>query len=432
MRMQMAKWATAVLAASTFGVVGCESSKDDETSGTTAADATDATTATDSADSTDSADAADATEAGDGTESADSTDTTDVADSTDGTDGTDATDSVGTDAPDGVDSPDGDDGCVDATDCTDGTDGVEADDGEPVDECNPGSKINEGQCCTCSGANCEKGIDNSLAGIAGLANSPLQESIDKGSVNLIAEFNGDLAGEFTLNMYTADLPAETECDVATASCDWVLSLSSFTADTCKPLISFNDAKIHADNTFTAGGPDGLFLLSLPIQGFVLELKVIGARIAGNVTKEGDKITGFSGILAGAVPKAALEEAVDKLPEEGLPIPKAQIKSILGSVVKSDIDGLDATGEVGQDGVKESASVSIKFEAIPGNITAVEAYTEPKEGEAPKCATPPLLETFSDTTFRLSSLSLGDSGKEGEALDVDGVCVEPNATPAEPE
>ena len=397
------KWTTAFVASFGFAAVGCESDSGDETGTTDTTDSTDGADATDAADGDD---ATDGTEAGDG---ADATDTVDATDATDGTDGIDATDAV-----DATDAEDG-------SDVADATDGSDATDGDPA-TCPQGSKCNGAECCTCSGSECELGIDNSLSGIASLANSALQETIDAGDVNIVAEFVGDTTKTFTLNMYTADLdPTDAACDIAVGPCKWQLGLEAFNAD-CGSLISFNNAAIDADGKLTAGGPDGLFVLSLPIQGFVLELKVVGARIVGEVTMDGENITGLTGILAGAVPKAALAEAVDNLPDEGLPLPKPAIKNLLENVIKADIDAFDAAGTAGTDGVKESASVSIVFEGVPGTIASL----EPADGQdpAPACAAPPAIETFSQVAFRMSGLSLGDSGKAGQGLDVDGVCAPP--------
>ncbi len=401
MRTRFFKFSSAALAALALGTIGCESSEED-TGGTTDADAADGSDSTDGTDGTDSTDAADGTEAGGG-------DTTDGTDATDGTDGTDG--EVSTDS-----TVDGEDGII-----------------EEPPPCEVGSKITavdgKDQCCTCSGDSCENGLDNSLAGIASLANSALQGTIEDGDVNIVAELVGDTASTFTINMYTADLdPANAECDINNGPCNWQLGLEAFGPE-CTSLISFNNATIDAEGNLNAGGKEGLFVLSLPIQGFVLELKVIGATIVGTVERD-DKgaITKMAGILGGAVPKAALEEAVDKLPEDGLPLPKPAIKNLLATVIKADIDGLDAAGATGTDGVKESASVAIVFEGIPGAITALESA----EGQdpAPVCTEAPALETYSDVVFRMNALQLGSSGKAGQALDVDGVCVEPNQTPAE--
>ena len=364
----------------------------------------------------------------------------------------------GDDDSSGSTDPTTDTGTGDTTDTGDDTtdtgtdDTTDTGDPEPEASCRKGAGCFEGNCCTCTPVGCQEGIDNSLSGLAGLANSSFQSSIDDGSVNLIAEFAGDIADgkEFPLNMYNAqpDFDEDT-CDITQDACDWQIQLAAF-ADDCSPLIAFGNAMIVGD-TLTAGGKDGVFKLSIPIQGLVLELTVTLARIEGSVTRDGEgNIIGISGILAGAIPKASLEEAVDNLPEDGLPISKDAIKNILANVVKSDIDGLDANGDPGSDGEKESASVSIIFEGLPGNITSVEQPSDDTtdtgddttdtggdtgggdtgDGDGMDdnhegCQEPPAADTFSNVSFRLVSLKLGDSGKAGQGLDVDGICEEPD-------
>ena len=348
--------------------------------------------------------------------------------------------------------------------------------------CDKGKACYGGQCCTCSpGKQCDAGIDNTLSGLSGLANGPLQKAVDEGSVNLVAEFVGNTGDgkEFTMNMYNAEVDPATECaaDGDAKDCDykagnlkWLLSESAFDA-TCAPLIAFKNAKITGTK-LTAGGPDGVFKLTIPIAGIDLVLTVTHATIEGEVTMTGSNITKIAGLLAGAVPKAALEAAVDNIPPDKLPISKDAIKGILNNVVKEDIDALDASGNPGTDGVLESSSIAIKFVGVPGTITGVlikepavpappppdaDAGGAPAEdisedvaansdliepppddnGMAPppedtgtippppdKCMAYPT--TFSAVAFRIATLGLGEDAKPGNGLDVDHICVEPTA------
>ena len=255
----------------------------------------------------------------------------------------------------------------------------------PTSKCEEGSTEYNDQCCTCSPPkDCEAGIDNMLSGIASLANSSLQGSIDDGSVNVIAEMSSDwsTADTFALRMYTGDLaPTNEDCNVSTDSCEWHLSLSSLTKD-CAPLIAFNNAKI-ADGKLTAGGPDGVFQLTLPIAGFDLVLMVARARIEADVTIEDGNVTSINGILGGAIPKASLVEAVNALDPESLPISKDVILNILSNVIQEDMDVLDADGNPGSDGEMDASSVALIFEAIPGTIGGFEA---PETTEPPSLCT----------------------------------------------
>ncbi|MBT9556433.1 MAG: hypothetical protein IV100_10410 [Myxococcales bacterium] len=388
----------------------------------------------DSADAIDSADGTiDATDgASDGTDISDGADVSDATDAMDGTDGMDAVD--GSDATDGTDDSDG----TDATDAADGTDAVDATDGSDgtdgiPGECPLGTSCTPlGLCCTCSGTGCELGIDNAMSGIASLANTALQDAVTAGELNLLVELGGvpsipmgaegdpstPVTTTFTLNVYPA-MP-DVECDLAAGPCPWTLENAGFDAE-CNPRISFDNAMITGD-TLTAGGIDGTFLFTLPIQGFVLELKVAFVRIEGTVVRDGDVITGINGIIAGAIAKSDIAGAVDALPDEGLPLPKSAIKNLLENVIKADIDALDSSGLPGQDGAPESASIALLFEGVPAMIAGVEPATS--EPPVDQCAVPPSAESFTAPVFRLSLLQIGESGGTGQGLDVDGICVEP--------
>ena len=224
--------------------------------------------------------------------------------------------------------------------------------------------------------------------------------------------------EFSLNMFIAELAeANADCDIANATCDWELDIAAFDAN-CEPLIAFNNAVING-TSMTAGGPEGVFVLSLPLAGFNLEIAVTSARIEAEVTKDGEgAITEINGILAGAVPKQGLLDAVGGLGDD-LPISPQAIENILNNVLSVDIDGLDAEGNPGTDGEKESYSVGIPFRGIPANIVGVQAVAD---GDTPDCAEPPT--EFSSVGFRMVELRLGTGGTAGEAIDVDGICTEP--------
>ena len=278
----------------------------------------------------------------------------------------------------------------------------------------------QGTCCTCfPPKTCEAGRDNSLSGLAQLANGPMETAVEDGDINIVSEFDGDTTGTFTMRMFTAKLAQESvdaKCDIQEDLCKWEVERANFDPD-CKPLIVFDNATIVGDKLM-AGGPDGIFKLSVPISTFSLALTISRATIEGTVIRgDGGAIIGFSGILAGAIPKVVLTTALENI--DNLPFPKETIATLLDTVVKSDVDVLDANGDPGTDGVKESVSVGLVFEAIPADVIGIKAGT-PDAGE---CQEPPT--TFSPTSFRLTVLKLGTDGMEGQALDVDGLCGTPD-------
>jgi hypothetical protein len=171
-----------------------------------------------------------------------------------------------------------------------------------------------------------------------------------------------------------------------------------------------------DGKLTAGGADGIFQLSIPVTADIeLALIITRAQIEAEVTVDGDgNITSIKGILGGAVPKKALEQAIDNLDDDALPIPKDAIKNILDTAVQTDIDGLDADGNPGTDGIKESASVAIKFEGIPAIIAGVvDVGGETTEGETTEGETTEGETTEGETT---EGETTDEGTTEGETTD----------------
>ena len=274
----------------------------------------------------------------------------------------------------------------------------------------PGS-CPEGESLTCTPIGCEDGIDNAMAGMAGLANSSLQGALDDGSLNYLMEFKGfPTDGAFTIALHRAQLDSESEsgeCDVSAATCGWEVEDSSFQPD-CSANGTLSGVTLAGDSLNSTPAIDTTFKFELPTAGLPLAMPIGALRMEATVsTDAGGNITLITGILAGGIVKADLIAAVDDLPDEGLPISKDAIKNILSNVVKADLD------LVGDDGVKESASIGVLFEAVPGTIGDTIATG------AAVCAEIPA--TDGTPTFRLTKLKLGESGKSGQGLDVDGFC-----------
>ena len=70
----------------------------------------------------------------------------------------------------------------------------------------------------------------------------------------------------------------------------------------------------------------------------------------------------SGVFGGAVPKSALEAAVNSVPDEDLPLPKAAILGFM-NLLENDID---STG----DGTKDALSLGLKVSGIDAIISGV--------------------------------------------------------------
>jgi hypothetical protein len=223
----------------------------------------------------------------------------------------------------------------------------------------------DGDPATCSPAgSCEAGIDNTLSAVASFANNPLADAVAKGSVTLLLEHDG-LSTDgtaYTLNFYTGKL-AQDGCDSLSQSCAYTVSAGAFDEE-CNALIGFDGAKI-AGSVLTAGGPSTSFPFSLPISGLDLTITINKAKLKADVTVNEGLVTSMKGVIAGAVSKAELKAAISALPPEQFPagFSKETILGFVDVLVQNDID-------VDGDGTKESASIGIPFEAIPGTITGV--------------------------------------------------------------
>ena len=227
--------------------------------------------------------------------------------------------------------------------------------------------------------NCENGIDNALGGILGQVEQyfNVAEELDKimveGDLVLLTEMVdfADDGTEFLMNMYIGDITGDqAACDYQTVKCDYVVDPTSFTVDTCEPVIFFDNAAVNGD-AFTAGGPDAVFSVSIPVEGIPLTITAVMARIEGTITvTEGVPVAINDAVIGGAVPKALIMEALDNLPQEvidELPVGIETIKGILDMFITPDIDAGDEFGMGEPDGEFESASIGIQFDAIEGAV-----------------------------------------------------------------
>ncbi len=273
--------------------------------------------------------------------------------------------------------------------------------GGGCDSCPDGTACVDGAgCCTCAPAECSDGIDNAMAGMAGLVNSSFQSAVDQGDLNFIINLS---ATQKLLTAFTA-VPIDPEC-LAEIDCGWALIDDGFNAD-CDPRVVFDEVTIEGD-TITAVGAD-LIPLPLPAaDGLTLELAIFEPRFMGTITQGG-----LSGVLAGAISKATLADAIDALPEDALPIPKDALKDLLETLVQVDMDVLGENGKPGKDGVLESVSVGLVIEALPGLI---QGYAT---GDDALCLEPKLPD---GKAYRVHSFKIGGSGQPGQGLDVDQIC-----------
>ncbi|MBT9558558.1 MAG: hypothetical protein IV100_21155 [Myxococcales bacterium] len=213
--------------------------------------------------------------------------------------------------------------------------------------------------CSPSGS-CSGGVHNSFSVLAGLANSALADAVAGGSIILLVNLPADTTGAFDLTLYQGDA-SDPGCDVSAAVCDYVVQSASFDS-TCHARFSLPATLSGAE--LKAGSNASQIPFSIPIQGVTLDVVVYAARLDATVTSGPNGVTGFTGVLGGAITKEALFVAIDNLPPDGLPVPKELIKTILESTLEYDID-------TSGDGVGDAASIALQITGIDANLVGVD-------------------------------------------------------------
>lgn len=235
----------------------------------------------------------------------------------------------------------------------------------------------DGSALTCAPAdNCADGVDNQLGTLGAIVNGSLVDSLDSGVIMLALEFAGFATGgfgePFTLKMYTVRIdPSDEDCDWQKDECLYDVRADSFDEE-CHPLMMFDNAVISKDGSFTAGGPDAQFILSVPLFGLTVQVPVYKARIEASVVTEAGLVHSVEGLIGGAVPKVKLMDAIDVIPDEEFEATgynKDFIKNTLGSIVEDDID-------TDGDGMGDAASIGIRFKAIQGKLVGLEIPASP--------------------------------------------------------
>jgi len=225
----------------------------------------------------------------------------------------------------------------------------------------PGEGLNIDGKSTCAPkANCSKGIDNALGSLAGIANSQLKSAIEKGSVMLAVEFGSYKQGPIELAVHQVELhKSNPKCAHQKAVCKYSASMSMIEPKSCKSKVKL--AGTLTGSKFKAGGKGVIFPFTLPVQpGVNLDINIYDVQLQGTVTVKNGVATAMNGILAGAIPKKSLQDAIKALPDDGLPLPKATILTIIDSTVEQDQD-------VDGDGTKDASSIALKIKGIGATL-----------------------------------------------------------------
>lgn len=233
----------------------------------------------------------------------------------------------------------------------------------------PGSGLDvDGDPGTCAPANdCGGGVDNALSILASLVNPGITDSIEDGVVKWVIDLRHATTdgAVFPLSIYDSGLAFDESCDFQAAVCDYDVAALSFDA-ACDPYFLFDNARI-TNGRLTAGGNDQLISMVLPlVGGSLLAVTIASARTEATLTTDASgRITAINGIIAGAIPKAQLIEAVRELDPANFSLPgftPEGAADLLDTLVIADID-LDG------DGLAEAASVSMRISTIPARLIA---------------------------------------------------------------
>ena len=225
----------------------------------------------------------------------------------------------------------------------------------------PGDGLNlDADLETCApDGDCSDGVDNSLAILAGLANDSIAEAVSSGDLNFLIELRETSPGVHLLSAFTADLaPNNPDCELATATCDWWVDKSFLDDETCMPIAAL-DATLDG-SSITGGGVGSVLPFALPLGDSSLTVTLLNLQFQGDLVYTDGQISSFSGVFGGAVPKSALEAAINAVPDEDLPLPKAAILGFMG-LLENDIDS-------DGDGAKDALSLGLKVSGIDAVLT----------------------------------------------------------------
>ena len=149
-----------------------------------------------------------------------------------------------------------------------------------------------------------------------------------------------------------DVSKDAGCSVAADKKSWVVPGTK--GQQCEARWSTN-ALVKA-NALSAGGPNTTLPIRLPMLGLALELELSGVEIFGTTADKSSWKSTTKGRICGAVTPAALQNAIDLLPNKDVAavgLHKATLKSLLTAALAPDIDR-------DKDGKKDATSVALRF------------------------------------------------------------------------
>jgi hypothetical protein len=227
---------------------------------------------------------------------------------------------------------------------------------------------------------CESGLNNALIALQDLASgfgvdlrTQILESTNSGSINATVELIDLGEGAWTLNFYQSEVAVDnvydedagtwSVCnisDAASSPCDFDIDIVSFD-ETCSPLVSM-EATLD-DNKLTAGGPDEVFSLALPLEDVgTINLAISSVNVTADVSMAEMQVSGVTnGLLTGVLPKEGILALVNNLLPPDIGVPPELVISLLEGIFDIDTDG---------DGLNDALSVGLMFEGTPISIVGL--------------------------------------------------------------
>lgn len=212
--------------------------------------------------------------------------------------------------------------------------------------------------------NCADGVDNAFANLQLLIKRQfgpqLLAAVEGGALALMFEHEvpGPGAGPYELNVLFGQRTVPLTCDPTKAGCNYKVFADTLVG-TCAPRFTFPNATL-VGNKLTAGGKAHEAIVFLVIGTTRVPLTLKWARMEATVTVSGGRITGGTGVLAGAFEKRELLNALDTVPaSEFTPYTRDNVRTNINLFLNPDMD-------VKGTGTKDYASIGMPFTIVTGH------------------------------------------------------------------
>lgn len=212
--------------------------------------------------------------------------------------------------------------------------------------------------------NCGDGVDNAFANLSLLIKTQfgpqLLTAVESGALALLIEHEvpGPGVVPYELNVHYGQRTLPLTCDPTKAGCNYKVFADTLIG-TCAPRFTFPNATL-VGNKLTAGGKEQEAIVYLVIGTTRVPLTLKWAKIEATVTLTNGKITGGSGVLAGAIEKRELLNSLETVPAaQFTPYTRDNVRTNINLFLNPDLD-------VKGTGIKDYASIGLPFTIVTGH------------------------------------------------------------------